>query len=83
MFFVITCQEIGTYVSLTASTAGATQKSDFLSVLSVPKSGLRGCGFFITASHTEEQIRHSIDVTAEEVERINPKYLGQARPVYG
>ncbi len=32
--------------------------------------------FFITASHTEEQIRHAIDVTAEEVERINPKYLG-------
>jgi 8-amino-7-oxononanoate synthase len=39
--------------------------------------------FFITASHTEEQIRHSIDVTAEEVERINPKYLGQAGPVHG
>jgi 8-amino-7-oxononanoate synthase len=38
--------------------------------------------FFITASHTEEQIRHSIDVTAEEVERINPKYLGQAGPVH-
>jgi 8-amino-7-oxononanoate synthase len=37
--------------------------------------------FFITASHTEEQIRHAIDVTAEEVERINPKYLGQAGPV--
>ncbi|MDP9143518.1 MAG: aminotransferase class I/II-fold pyridoxal phosphate-dependent enzyme, partial [Actinomycetota bacterium] len=36
--------------------------------------------FFITASHTEEQIRHSIDVTAEEVERINPKYLSQPRP---
>jgi len=35
--------------------------------------------FFITASHTEEQIRHSIDVTAEEIERINPKYLGEAR----
>jgi 8-amino-7-oxononanoate synthase len=31
--------------------------------------------FFITASHTEEQIRHAIDVTAEEVARINPKYL--------
>jgi len=37
--------------------------------------------FFITASHTEAQIRHSIGVTAEEVERINPKYLGQAGPV--
>lgn len=39
--------------------------------------------FFITASHTEEQIRHSVDVTAAEVERINPKYLGQAGPVHG
>jgi 7-keto-8-aminopelargonate synthetase-like enzyme len=39
--------------------------------------------FFITANHTEEQIRHSIDVTAEEVERINPTYLGQAGPVHG
>jgi 8-amino-7-oxononanoate synthase len=39
--------------------------------------------FFITANHTEEQIRHSIDVTAEAVERINPKYLGQAGPVHG
>ena len=33
--------------------------------------------FFITASHAEEQIRRSIDVTAEEVERINPKYLSR------
>ncbi len=39
--------------------------------------------FFITASHTEAQIRHSIDVTAEEVERINPKYLGHAGPLHG
>jgi 8-amino-7-oxononanoate synthase/acyl carrier protein len=39
--------------------------------------------FFITATHTEEQIRHSIDVTAEEVQRINPKYLGQAGPING
>jgi 8-amino-7-oxononanoate synthase/acyl carrier protein len=38
--------------------------------------------FFITASHTEAQIRHSIDVTAEEVERINPRYLGQAGPLH-
>jgi 8-amino-7-oxononanoate synthase len=34
--------------------------------------------FFITAGHTEEQIRHAIDVTAEEVGRINPKYLRRA-----
>jgi 8-amino-7-oxononanoate synthase len=33
--------------------------------------------FFITASHSEEQVRRSIEVTAEEVERINPKYLGR------
>ena len=39
--------------------------------------------FFITATHTEEQIRHTVDVTAEEVERINPKYLGKAGPVHG
>jgi 8-amino-7-oxononanoate synthase len=39
--------------------------------------------FFITASHTEEQIRHAIDVTAEEVERINPEYLGQAGRAHG
>jgi len=32
--------------------------------------------FFITASHTETQIRHTIAVVAEEVERIDPKYLG-------
>ena len=35
--------------------------------------------FFVTARHTEEQIRHAIDVMAEEVERINPKYLSQTR----
>jgi 8-amino-7-oxononanoate synthase len=39
--------------------------------------------FFITASHTEEQIRRSIDVTAEEAERINPKYVSQTGPLPG
>jgi len=39
--------------------------------------------FFITASHTEAQIRHSVDVTAEEVERIDRRYLGQAGPLRG
>jgi 7-keto-8-aminopelargonate synthetase-like enzyme len=39
--------------------------------------------FFITAGHTEEQIRHTVDVTAEEVERINPKYLRQGQPLLG
>ena len=39
--------------------------------------------FFITASHTEAQVRHSIDVTTEEVARINPKYLGQAGRLHG
>ena len=39
--------------------------------------------FFITAGHTTEQIHHSIDVTAEEAERINPKYVSQAGPLPG
>jgi 7-keto-8-aminopelargonate synthetase-like enzyme len=38
--------------------------------------------FFITASHTEEHIRHAIDVTAEEVARIDPTYLGETGPVH-
>ena len=31
--------------------------------------------FFITASHTEEQIRYTIDVLAEELAKVNPKYV--------
>lgn len=31
--------------------------------------------FFITALHTEEQISETVDAVAEELERIDPKYL--------
>jgi 8-amino-7-oxononanoate synthase/acyl carrier protein len=34
--------------------------------------------FFITASHTEEQIRRTIDVLAEELAKVNPKYVAGA-----
>ncbi|MBN2024714.1 MAG: aminotransferase class I/II-fold pyridoxal phosphate-dependent enzyme [Pirellulales bacterium] len=34
--------------------------------------------FFITSQHTEAQIRRTIEVMAEELERIDPKYLPQA-----
>jgi 8-amino-7-oxononanoate synthase len=34
--------------------------------------------FFVTSTHTEEQIRHTVDATAEELEKIDPKYLAQA-----
>jgi len=32
--------------------------------------------FFLTSMHTEEQIRYAIDVVAEELEKIDPAYLG-------
>ena len=38
--------------------------------------------FFITASHTDEQIRHTIEVTVQEVERIDPHYLGRIGPAH-
>ena len=31
--------------------------------------------FFITSAHTPEQIRFTIDVLAEEIAKIDPKYL--------
>jgi 7-keto-8-aminopelargonate synthetase-like enzyme len=31
--------------------------------------------FFITAAHTEDQLRHTAAVVAEELGRIDPKYL--------
>jgi len=31
--------------------------------------------YFITAKHSEEQIRHTVQVTAEELAKIDPKYL--------
>jgi len=34
--------------------------------------------FFVTALHTEEQIRYTIDVMVEELRKINPGYLAPA-----
>ncbi len=34
--------------------------------------------FFLTSLHTEEQIRYTVDVLVEELEKINPDYLTQA-----
>lgn len=34
--------------------------------------------FFITANHTEDQIRRSVAAVAEELEKIDPKYLNAA-----
>ena len=36
--------------------------------------------FFITADHNEKQIRETVDAVAEELEKIDPRYL--KRPVY-
>ncbi len=33
--------------------------------------------FFVTASHSEAQIRETVDAVAEELEKIDPKYLAQ------
>ena len=33
--------------------------------------------FFITAAHSEAQIRDTVDAVAEELEKIDPKYLAQ------
>ena len=33
--------------------------------------------YFIASQHTEEQIRYTIDVMTEELEKINPKYVTQ------
>lgn len=43
----------------------------------VPESAAR-LRFFLTSKHTEEQIRYTIDVMTEEVDRIDPAYR-QAR----
>jgi 7-keto-8-aminopelargonate synthetase-like enzyme len=36
--------------------------------------------FFLTSMHTEEQIRYTIDVMAEELEKINPEHLAHGSP---
>ncbi len=33
--------------------------------------------FFVTAAHSEAQIRETVDAVAEELEKIDPKYLAQ------
>ncbi len=39
--------------------------------------------FFITAAHTEEQLRRTADAVAEELGKIDPRYLQPANPVRG
>jgi 7-keto-8-aminopelargonate synthetase-like enzyme len=39
--------------------------------------------FFLTSMHTEEQIRYSVDVVADELEKIDPAYLGRAKSERG
>jgi hypothetical protein len=36
--------------------------------------------FFITAAHSEEQIRYTVDALAEEAERLDPRYVSR-RPM--
>ena len=36
--------------------------------------------FFITSSHSEEQIRHTVDVLTEEIGKLDPSYLGGGNP---
>jgi 7-keto-8-aminopelargonate synthetase-like enzyme len=35
--------------------------------------------FFITARHSEEQLRHTAEVLAEELAKLNPDYLKKAK----
>jgi 8-amino-7-oxononanoate synthase len=37
--------------------------------------------FFITSTHTPEQIRHTVRAVAEELDRIDPAYRGADRPL--
>jgi 7-keto-8-aminopelargonate synthetase-like enzyme len=37
--------------------------------------------FFITCLHTEEEIRYTVETMAEELEKIDPKYLGKPAAV--
>ena len=36
--------------------------------------------FFITAKHSEEQLRHTAAVLAEELHALSPSYLSQPSP---
>jgi len=37
--------------------------------------------FFITSSHTEEQLRHTINVLTEEIAKIDPRHLQSTQPM--
>jgi 7-keto-8-aminopelargonate synthetase-like enzyme len=37
--------------------------------------------FFITSAHSEEQIRHTVDVLTEEIAKIDPRHLGNGQPI--
>jgi len=37
--------------------------------------------FFITSAHTEEQIRHTVDVLTEEIAKIDPRHLQSGQPM--
>jgi 7-keto-8-aminopelargonate synthetase-like enzyme len=39
--------------------------------------------FFITSDHTEKQIRETVDAVAEELEKIDPRYLVRSVPGNG
>ncbi len=39
--------------------------------------------FFITSDHTETQIRETVDAVADELEKINPRYLVRSAPGNG
>ncbi len=45
----------------------------------VPESAAR-LRYFITSLHTEEQIRYTIDAMADELRKIDAKYLGARKP---
>jgi 7-keto-8-aminopelargonate synthetase-like enzyme len=37
--------------------------------------------FFITSAHTEDQIRRTVDIVAEEIAKIDPRHIRQAEPM--
>jgi 8-amino-7-oxononanoate synthase len=39
--------------------------------------------FFITSLHTPEELRYTVDALAEELEKIDPKYLGRTADIVG
>jgi 8-amino-7-oxononanoate synthase/acyl carrier protein len=37
--------------------------------------------FFVTSAHTEDQIRHTVDVLTEEIAKIDPRHLESGQPM--